>query len=68
MILIASKEKLELNTGLSDEQVSEAFRRALNDMTDEQINLKFSEILAKITDLETKISALEKEQGKWIEL
>ena len=50
-----------LNTGLSAEQVSEAFRRALNDMTDEQINAKFSEMDAKFTELEAKISALEKE-------
>ncbi|MDE5582414.1 MAG: hypothetical protein K2J08_01730 [Ruminococcus sp.] len=57
-----------LDTGLTKEQVLEAFRRSLNDMTDEQINLKFAEIQTKIDDLETKISALEKEQYKWIEL
>ena len=57
-----------LDTGLTKEQVLEAFRRSLNDMTDEQINLKFAEIQAKINDLEAKISALTKEQYKWIEL
>lgn len=43
-----------LNTGLSDEQIIEAFRRALNDMTDEQINAKFAEIEARLTTLENK--------------
>ena len=50
-----------LDTGLTSEQVIEAFRRALNDMTDEQINAKFAEI-------EKKISALEREEWKWIKL
>lgn len=50
-----------LDTGLTSEQVLEAFRRALNDMTDEQINAKFAEI-------EEKISALKTEEWKWIKL
>lgn len=45
-----------LDTGLTSEQVLEAFRRALNDMTDEQINTKFAEIEAKITAIENKLT------------
>ena len=41
-----------LDTGLTSEQILEAFRRALNDMTDEQINAKFAEISARIEKLE----------------
>ena len=51
-----------LDTGLTSEQVLEAFRRALNDMTDEQINTKFTEISAKITAVEERLTALEKEE------
>lgn len=47
-----------LDTGLTSEQVLEAFRRALNDMTDEQINAKFTEISAKITTIENRLTAL----------
>lgn len=50
-----------LETGLTGEQVLEAFRRALNDMTDDQINAKFAEI-------EERISALEKEEWQWKKL
>ena len=50
-----------LDTGLTSEQVLEAFRRALNDMTDDQINAKFVEI-------EERISTLEKEEWKWTKL
>ena len=50
-----------LDTSLTSEQVLEAFRRALNDMTDEQINTKFAEI-------EERISELEKEEWKWTSL
>lgn len=52
-------EPIPLNTGLSREQVLEAFNRALNDMTDEQINAKFSEITTKIAEIETRLTALE---------
>ncbi|MDE5558351.1 MAG: hypothetical protein K2J32_11815 [Ruminococcus sp.] len=51
-----------LDMGLTSEQVLEAFRRALNDMTDEQINAKFTEISAKITAVEERLTALEKEE------
>ena len=51
-----------LDTGLTSEQVLEAFRRALNDMTDEQINAKFTEISVKITEVEERLTALEKEE------
>lgn len=51
-----------LDTGLTSEQVLEAFRRALNDMTDEQINNKFTEISVKITEVEERLTALEKEE------
>ena len=56
------------NTGLNKEQLSTIFQRILNGMDNEQINVKFAEIQTKIDNLETKISALEKEQYKWIEL
>ncbi|MDE6500810.1 MAG: hypothetical protein K2L10_01820 [Ruminococcus sp.] len=46
------------NTMLTKENLSEAFRRALNDMTDEQINARFAEI-------EEKIAVLEKEIQEW---
>ncbi len=48
-----------LETGLTGDEILEAFRRALNDMTDEQINSKFSEITTKITEIETRLTALE---------
>jgi len=54
-----------LDTGLSNEQILEAFRRALNDMTDEQINSKFTEILEKIASAEERLTALETEEWKW---
>lgn len=57
-----------LDTGLSGEEVLEAFRRALNDMTDEQINAKFSELSEKITSVEERLTALEKEDWKWTSL
>ncbi|MCM1315894.1 MAG: hypothetical protein NC205_00805 [Prevotella sp.] len=51
-----------LNTGLTSEQVLEAFRRALNDLTDEQINAKFAEIEAKITAIENKLTEVEENE------
>ncbi|MDE5620354.1 MAG: hypothetical protein K2I80_07515 [Ruminococcus sp.] len=48
-----------LETGLTGDEIIEAFRRALNDMTDEQINSKFSEITTKITEIEARLTALE---------
>lgn len=45
---------IPLDTGLTSEQVLEAFRRALNDMTDDQINAKFAELEDRISALETK--------------
>lgn len=48
-----------LDTGLTSSQVLEAFQRALNDMTDEQINAKFAEIEEKITEIENRLTALE---------
>lgn len=53
---------MPLDTGLTSEQVLEAFRRALNDMTDEQINAKFSEIEAKITAIENKLTEVEENE------
>ncbi len=52
-------EPVPLNTGLSREQVLEAFQRALNDMTDEQINSRFTEISEKIASIEERLTALE---------
>lgn len=48
-----------LETGLTGDEIIEAFRRALNDMTDEQINSKFSEITTKIAEIEVRLTALE---------
>lgn len=48
-----------LETGLTGDEIIEAFRRALNDMTDEQINSKFSEITTKIAEIEARLTALE---------
>ncbi|MDE5583602.1 MAG: hypothetical protein K2J08_07850 [Ruminococcus sp.] len=48
-----------LDTGLTVEQIAEAFSRALNDMTDDDINEKFDEISAKILQIETRLTALE---------
>lgn len=42
------------NTNLSEEQIAEAFRRALNDMTDEQINDLLAEKL-DISDIDTAL-------------
>lgn len=53
---------MPLDTGLTSEQVLEAFRRALNDMTDEQINAKFAEIEAKITAIENKLTEVEENE------
>lgn len=50
-----------LDTGLTSEQILEAFRRALNDLTDEQINSKFAEIEGKIATIESRLTALETE-------
>lgn len=52
-------EPKPFNSGLSKEQLAEAFQRALNDMTDEQIEAKFAEISAKITEIEERLTALE---------
>lgn len=52
-------ETKPFNSGLSKEQITEAFRRALNDMTDEQIEAKFAEISAKITGIEERLTTLE---------
>lgn len=58
-----------LDTGLSSNEIIEAFRRALNDMTDEQINEKFTEISAKIAEIEERLGAVEEsEKWKWIKL
>lgn len=47
------------NTGLTREQISEAFRRALNDMTDEQIRALILNTETKISALEARVAALE---------
>ncbi len=48
-----------LETGLTGDQILEAFNRALNDMTDEQINSKFTEITTEITEIKKRLTALE---------
>lgn len=48
-----------LETGLTGDEIMTAFDRALNDMTDEQINAKFTEITTKITEIEARLTALE---------
>ena len=52
-------EPKTFNSGLSKEEIAEAFRRALNDMTDEQINSKFTEISERIASVEERLTALE---------
>lgn len=49
----------ELNTNLDDDEILEAFQRALGDMTDDQINAKFAEINAEITTIKARLTALE---------
>lgn len=44
----------KFNTGLSGEEVAEAFRRLLNSMTDDELNAKFAEISARIESIEKK--------------
>ncbi|MDE5772749.1 MAG: hypothetical protein K2I06_14205 [Ruminococcus sp.] len=48
-----------LETGLTGDRILEAFNRALNDMTDEQINSKLTEITEKIAEIETRLTVLE---------
>lgn len=48
-----------LETGLTGDEIIEAFNRALHDMTDEQINNKFDEIKERMTEIETRLTALE---------